>query len=87
MTAADEINAAAETLRSATFRGAMTATPAVAALLRAREPLATLLEGVLSSAREAAPAHEECTSWCSPDTCDLAAALAVARAVLGGDQL
>ncbi|MFF1483107.1 hypothetical protein ACIGZH_01810 [Streptomyces sp. NPDC058319] len=48
--------------------------------------LATLLEGVLSSAREAAPAHEECASGCSPDTCDLAAALAVARAINGGEQ-
>jgi hypothetical protein len=45
--------------------------------------LAVLLEGVLSSNREAAPAHEECTSWCSADTCDLSAALAVARAILG----
>ncbi|QLJ01497.1 hypothetical protein HZZ00_10995 [Streptomyces sp. NEAU-sy36] len=43
--------------------------------------LATLLEGVLSSAREASPAHEECDSWCSPETCDLSAALAVARAI------
>lgn len=86
MTAADEITAAAQTLRSATFRGAMTATPAVAALLRARKPLATLLEGVLSSNREAAPAHEECTSWCSPDTCDLSAALAVARAINNQEQ-
>lgn len=41
--------------------------------------LATLLESVLSSASEAAPAHEECADWCTPDTCDLAAALAVAR--------
>lgn len=48
--------------------------------------LATLLEGVLSSNREAAPAHEECTNWCSPDTCDLSAALAVARAINGQEQ-
>lgn len=41
--------------------------------------LATLLEGVLSSAHETA--HEDCDSWCSPETCDLAAALAVARAL------
>ncbi|AJP04756.1 hypothetical protein TU94_28235 [Streptomyces cyaneogriseus subsp. noncyanogenus] len=41
--------------------------------------VATLLEAVLSNASEAAPAHEECASWCTPDTCDLAAALAVAR--------
>lgn len=43
--------------------------------------LAALLEGVLSSNQEASPAHEKCTSWCSPDTCDLSAALAVARAI------
>ncbi|QLJ06811.1 hypothetical protein HZZ00_37930 (plasmid) [Streptomyces sp. NEAU-sy36] len=43
--------------------------------------LATLLEGVLSSAREASPAHEECDNWCSPETCALSAALAVARAI------
>ncbi|MFJ6085099.1 hypothetical protein ACIQI8_27195 [Streptomyces sp. NPDC092369] len=42
-TPADELAAAVETLRNATFRGAMTATPAVAALLRAREPLANWL--------------------------------------------
>ncbi|MEU4051308.1 hypothetical protein AB0F09_19175 [Streptomyces olivaceus] len=45
--------------------------------------LATLLEGVLSSSREASPAHEECTDWCSPETCDLSAALAVARQING----
>lgn len=45
--------------------------------------LATLLEAVLSSNQEGAPAHEECSSWCSPETCDLSAALAVARQILG----
>lgn len=74
-----ELQAAADFLRSATFRGAMTATPAVAALVRAREPLALLLEAVSSNALE--DGHEECSSWCSPETCDLAAALAVARAL------
>jgi hypothetical protein len=43
--------------------------------------LALLLEGVLSSAREVD--HEECANWCSPDTCDMSAALAVARQILG----
>jgi hypothetical protein len=43
-TPADELKTAAETLRGATFRGAMTATPAVAALLRAREPIADWLD-------------------------------------------
>ncbi|MBZ6250536.1 hypothetical protein KVH27_19410 [Streptomyces olivaceus] len=45
--------------------------------------LATLLEAVLSSTREASPAHEECAAWCSPETCDLSAALAVARQING----
>ncbi|MFJ6729430.1 hypothetical protein ACIQPQ_31460 [Streptomyces sp. NPDC091281] len=44
-------------------------------------PIAALLDGVLSSAREAD--HEECQRWCSPDTCDMAAALAVARQING----
>jgi hypothetical protein len=43
-TPADELRQAAETLHSARSTGAMTATPAVAALLRAREPLADWLE-------------------------------------------
>lgn len=38
-----ELSTAAATLRSARFAGAMTATPAVAALVRAREPLAKWL--------------------------------------------
>jgi hypothetical protein len=41
---AEEIRAAAKTKRTAVFRGAMTATPAVAALLRAREALADWLD-------------------------------------------
>ncbi|MFF9310108.1 hypothetical protein ACF1BS_04270 [Streptomyces sp. NPDC014748] len=41
--------------------------------------VAALLEGVLRSARETGAAHEECDSRCSPETCDLSAALAVAR--------
>lgn len=44
MTPDEELRAAATALRTATFRGAMTATPAVAALLRAREPLADWLD-------------------------------------------
>ena len=44
MTPAAELTAAADTLRTAAFRGAMTATPAVAALIRAREPLAAWME-------------------------------------------
>ncbi|MGA5330978.1 hypothetical protein ACPCJT_20335 [Streptomyces griseoincarnatus] len=41
--------------------------------------LALLLRGVLSQAHESG--HEECSSWCSPETCDLSAALAVARQI------
>lgn len=79
MTPADELRAAAETLRGAAFRGAMTATPAVAALIRARRPLASLLERAAARTPEAT--HPEDQGWCSPETCDLAAALAVARAL------
>lgn len=74
-----ELAAAAEHLRTGTFRGAMTATPMVAGLVRAREPLALLLEAVSSRALE--DGHETCSSWCTQETCDLAAALAVARAL------
>jgi hypothetical protein len=81
-TSADELRAAAAFLRGATFHGAMTATPAVAGLIRAREPLALLLEAVASNALETN--HEQCSSWCSPETCDLSAALATARALNGG---
>lgn len=41
--------------------------------------LGLLLDAVLSSCREAD--HEECQQGCSPQTCDLSAALAVARAL------
>lgn len=43
--------------------------------------MATLLDRVMSICREAD--HEVCQRWCSPETCDLSAALAVAREVLG----
>ncbi|MGW6703576.1 hypothetical protein ACWGDE_01600 [Streptomyces sp. NPDC054956] len=84
MTPANELEAAAEQLRAATFRGAMTATPAAAALLRTREPLADWLD--------AASAHVRAGYVC----CDSGAhrcyesgtpqALAVARAINGGQQ-
>lgn len=73
MTAAEEIATAAKTLRSATFRGAMTATPAVAALVRAREPLAKWLETTATSL--AASTHPD---W---QDCVAADALATARAI------
>jgi hypothetical protein len=47
-------------------------------------PLAYLLEAVASSALE--NDHEECASWCSPATCDLSAALAVARRINAPDR-
>lgn len=82
MTAADpraELAAAAEHLRTATFRGAMTATPAVAGLVRTREPLTHLLDAVASNTFE--DGHVNCHAGCRPETCDLSAALAVARAL------
>ncbi len=44
MTPADELRAAAAHLRAATLPTAITATPAMASLLRAREPLAAWLD-------------------------------------------
>lgn len=77
---ADELKTAAATLRNAAFRGAMTATPVVAALVRAREPIARLLE---CEAEIAAAAHlwteREPCAWCGEPA--NAHALAVARAV------
>lgn len=78
MTPDDELRAAAAHLRAATFRGAMTATPAVASLLRAREPLADWL-----TVEAETWAGDEVHSRCTPQTCTLDAALAVARALLG----
>lgn len=46
--------------------------------------LAHLLEGVASHAVETA--HEECASHCTPESCDVSAALAVARALDGGQR-
>jgi len=58
MTPAEELHAAADKLFTATFRGAYTATPAVAALIAAREPLACWLEfeaGLLERAPQVQP--------------------------------
>ena len=71
MNPAEELRTAATTLRTATFRGAMTATPAVAALVRAREPLADLLDDQADGDDEGV-----INPW----------ALAVARAISGGEQ-
>ena len=69
-TPADELRAAVRRLRS----GMLIVRTDIDA------PLAALLEAVQSNAQE--DGHEECGGWCSPETCDLSAALAVARAVL-----
>lgn len=50
VTPVDELRAAASRLRGARVAGATTATPAVAALLRAREPLANWLEAAAHDA-------------------------------------
>ncbi|MFF0166759.1 hypothetical protein [Streptomyces prasinus] len=68
-TPADELTAAVRRLRSGTL----------ITRVDLDMPLALLLEGVLSQARESG--HEVCASWCSPDTCDLSAAVAVARLI------
>ncbi|MEH0631741.1 hypothetical protein [Streptomyces stelliscabiei] len=95
MTPADELQAAADKIRTARFTGAVTMLPAVAALIAAREPIAKLL-------RETAALHEpgcpgtrpnghNCGAphgcdWCGDEDwpCnDTRNALAVARAILG----
>lgn len=74
MTITAELSAAAATLRSARFTGAMTATPAVAALIRAREPLAKwLISWAGIELEESGPLPE-----------DAQYALAVARVINGG---
>jgi hypothetical protein len=76
MTMTNELATAAATLRSARFAGAMTATPSVAALIRAREPLAKwLISWGGIELDESGPLPE-----------DAQHALAVARAINGGGQ-
>ena len=71
-----ELSAAAATLCSARFTGTMTATPAVAALIRARDPLTKwLLSWGGIELEESGPLPE-----------DAQHALAVARAINGGAQ-
>lgn len=58
MTVAEELQAAADKLFTATFRGADAASPGVAALIAAREPLACWLEfeaGLLERAPQVQP--------------------------------
>jgi hypothetical protein len=71
-----ELRTAADTLRNARFAGAMTATPAVAALIRAREPLARWLDSwAVIDLREHAAMQE-----------DARHALTIARAINSGEQ-
>ena len=87
-TPADELKAAAEVLRKPVTIGAYTATPAGAALLRAREPLTKLLTGAaetVTTYRDLGIDHDR--TKCDDFACDLVGhALAAARAILGGDQ-
>jgi hypothetical protein len=60
--------------------------PAHADYIAAMDPtaglaLVLLLEAVTSNALE--NDHEECRSYCTPETCDVAAALALAQAING----
>lgn len=82
-TPADELAAAAETLKTARFAGAMTATPVVAALIRAREPIANWLQRHSGIAGEMQQylGEEFQDGALDHDTHD---ALAVARAITGG---
>ncbi|MFC8553365.1 hypothetical protein ACFUMI_38315 [Streptomyces sp. NPDC057273] len=74
----DTLHDAAERLRKHAPTGAYTATPAGAALLRAREPLADWLEHTVTTL--AASTHPGWLECVAPH------ALAVARAILGEDQ-
>lgn len=84
MTPADEITAAAEKLRTMRFAGAMTATPVVAALIAAREPLAKFLRELAAlHEHDARPGHGGC-QWCADEDwpCnDVRNALSMARQI------
>lgn len=75
---AQELTAAAQKLRNARFTGAVTMTPAVAALVAARGPIAHLLESANADAERLGRATGSPPGQClNPDI------LAVARAILG----
>lgn len=76
MTPSEQCAAAAAALRQPHPGAAITATSAMAALLRAREPLADWLDA--EAARLAATAHPYWQDTVAPH------AVAVARAILGG---
>lgn len=91
---ADELRAAAETLRTARFTGAMTATQIVAALVRARAPIIKLLENCAELHEEHEPGRllgivPPGCQWCADEDfpcSDMRNALAVARAINAGSQ-
>ncbi|MDX2846440.1 hypothetical protein PV377_47365 [Streptomyces ipomoeae] len=94
MTAADELRAAADKIRTACFTGAVTMLPAVAALVAAREPIAKWLEaeaagheavqGLGDITTELINVQLEQTEYGAQIThSTLPQALAVARAILG----
>ena len=83
-TAADELRAATEALRPE-LSGREIILPSGAIISRTlAAPLALLLEAVASNALE--DDHEECRSYCTPETCDVAAALTLARQINTGSQ-
>lgn len=79
--AVDELEAAVAKLRTATFRGAVTMSPTVAGLIRAREPIAKWLDDARTDAE-----HLSRATGSSPDQCLNPHALAVARAINTGGQ-
>ncbi len=63
--------------------------PAIGDYIAAMGPLvgtavALLLDRTPSSSSEIG--HEECTSWCNPEICDVSAALTLARQINAGSQ-
>ncbi|WP_030569676.1 hypothetical protein [Streptomyces aureocirculatus] len=78
MTEPDELAAAARTLRNdASLQAATTAMPAVAALLRAREPLAAWLDHIRTTALELHRLHADPgrTVHVQPHALDIARAI------------
>ncbi|MFD4596777.1 hypothetical protein ACFWPQ_01965 [Streptomyces sp. NPDC058464] len=95
MTPAEELTTAADKLRTARFTGALTATPAVAALISARAHVAKLLREIGALHEPGCPGKRlsghNCggphgCDWCGDEDwpcADMRNALAVARAING----
>lgn len=81
MTPADELRAAAQTLRTARFAGAMTNTPTGARLIAARLPLADWLAKLADFCDSMESVHGQQPP---ADNLSIVDALAVARAINGG---